>query len=377
MSFKNNFKIQAYQPLFLIGILHALFGTFIWVLYALKLIDYPGYRHADHMIGGFLFSFVAGFLLTAIPNFTGTSVCSKKELLIASSLALAALIFGGNFFTTALLIFLVIFFIGRLSKRIFKPPPQFIFLPFGLLSGIFGGVTLCLIDNQIIDIKFMPIGKLFYYYAAILNIIIGVGSKLIPALLGWAPPPTPASLVEGSNNLNQFQRKFPIILAILLFLSFLIEFFGRQDIGRILRSLIATIIAFKVWRLYLIPPQKTKMAFWLWISAWFLVVGLWVHALFPELNIHAAHLFFVGGFGMMTTIISSRVILSHGNYGLDIESKSKIYAFCSLMFMLAAITRFSAPWTPNYINHLGYAAACWIIAMLVWCVIFIPKIFNR
>ncbi len=207
-----------------------------------------------------------------------------------------------------------------------------------------------------------------------LFIVLGIGSKLIPALLGWGSLPTPESMVKSPKKLNNIQKIIPYILTICLFFGFILEAFGFFILGRILRALGASWIGISLWKLNRFPQQKTKMAFWLWISSWALLFGIWIHALFPKLNIQAAHIFFISGFGLMTMMISSRVILSHGNHGYEKETNSRSYAIVSIVIFISAITRFTAPWTPNYIHHLGYASFCWIVAIIIWSYHFLVKL---
>ena len=64
-----------YRIFFPLGVLLGTAGVSIWLLYWLGLTaGYSGRAHAFVQIEGFLYAFIAGFLLTAIPRFTGTTV---------------------------------------------------------------------------------------------------------------------------------------------------------------------------------------------------------------------------------------------------------------------------------------------------------------
>ena len=114
------------------------------------------------------------------------------------------------------------------------------------------------------------------------------------------------------------------------------------------------------------------------MSAWSLILGTWAPALFPSFAIHGVHLAFMGGFGLMTLMIASRVTLAHGGYGLELEANSKAIAITGVLILFAAATRVTAILIPNsYLPHLAYAAMIWIIALGVWSWSFIPRMLMK
>jgi len=68
-----------YRILFPLGILLGVMGVSIWPLYYFGITEgYSGRAHAFVQTDGFLYAFIAGFLLTAIPRFTGTEAPSRR-----------------------------------------------------------------------------------------------------------------------------------------------------------------------------------------------------------------------------------------------------------------------------------------------------------
>ncbi len=371
-------KIDPYQILFPLGLAHAIFGGSLWILFSLKLAPYPGPLHAHHMVDGFLLSFAAGFLLTAIPRFTGADRSSPTELMIATALSVLSFFESRSIVAFGMLLFLSTFFGRRIKKRTFSPPPHFLFLPIGLLLGLSGSALLSLVQFGFIDARCLTAARLFLYYGMMLSFLLGIGAKLISALLGWTAPPT--HRIEPLNSLNRPQKLssnkwvIPSTQGAVFLSSFAIELAVAPGVGRAIRASCATWIGIQNWKLYKKPQVQGKLPFWLWISAWFLISGLWIHALFPSLGIHAAHLIFISGFGLITMLVASRVTLAHGGYSLELESRSKIFATTSLLIILAALTRVTAAWTPTYFQHLAYAGAVWVISILGWSAFFLPKI---
>src|SRR5689334_19444983 len=78
-----------YRILFPLGIVLGASGVSIWPLYYYGITEgYSGRAHASVQSGGFLFAFVAGFLLTAIPRFTGTAAPSRGSQYILAGIIL-------------------------------------------------------------------------------------------------------------------------------------------------------------------------------------------------------------------------------------------------------------------------------------------------
>src|SRR6476646_10948863 len=85
-----------YRLFFPLGILFGLAGVAIWPLYSFGLTaTYSGRSHAFVQIYGFLYAFVAGFLLTAVPRFTGTQPPSLPTQLSLAAVRLVAAVSSG------------------------------------------------------------------------------------------------------------------------------------------------------------------------------------------------------------------------------------------------------------------------------------------
>lgn len=358
--------VQPYQIFFPIGVLYGIWGTFLWILHALGWIAYPGIMHAGLMITGFLFSFALGFLMTAVPRFTGARFASKNELIFATGLSLIS--FAGIYpavFSLIILIFIAIFFLSRFRERIYTPPVHFIFIPLGIIIGILGSILI---------INDSPVGRVFLYQGTMLCFVLGVGGKLVTALLGWGALPTTQFESLGIKKKSKLPPWNVLIPFILLLLGFALEFSDLLAFGRVLRAIAGFWVGIAAWKIHKLPAQPGRLSMWLWISCWGLVTGLWIYALVPNMGIHGMHFTFISGFGLMTLMIASRVTLAHGGYDLTLELKSKTLLWTSSLVILSAITRVIAPYSLTYFNHLAYASATWIVAMVIWVIPFLPRI---
>lgn len=367
--------IAPYRVLFPLGFFHAVVGASYWVLHALGFLEYPGVQHAHEMFTGFLLSFAAGFLLTAIPRFTGAQSCTRTELSLGAALSLLTFSVHSAWLTLTMLLFLASFFFRRFMKEgEFSPPPHFVFLPVGLTLGLSGSAILTLIEFGQMDSKYLVPARLILYSGTMLAFLLGIGAKLISALLGWSAPPT-------HHQIQPLHKKgmnaVPFIQAGLFLLSFALEIGVHPGLGKGLRAACATWIALQNWKLHHRPLAQGKLPFWIWVTGWLLLIGLWIQAFFPSLGIHASHLTFVMGFALIVFMVASRVTLAHGGYPLECESKSKVYAVTAISLIIAGTTRFIAVWTASYTRHLGYAAITFIFGLGVWGYYFLPKLLRR
>lgn len=362
-----------YKILFCIGIIYGLLGTWCWIFVRLGWMPYPLFKHAEWMVLGFLLSFATGFLMTAIPRFLNAPVCELWELIAASVLAM--LPFGGLWASAEWIAWggilqlgwLMFFGMKRILKRSFLPPPSFVFLPVGILSGLVGCIFIGLNPSA-------P-GRVLLYEGMMLAFVLGIGSKLVTALLGWSKP-IQVQLIESRFWKNSDSIFF--IEAIAFGFGSLFHALGRAPMGDLCWSLVATSVGFRLWKVYRLPQARGSLAYILWLSTIFIIVGLWLVVAFPAHRIHMMHFIYIGGMALMTLMIATRVILSHGGYSLDLELNSRPLLIIGCLFLFAAATRVSAPFIQNelYFSHLAYAGGTLSLAFLVWGAMFLKKIFK-
>ena len=367
-------KIDLYRIFFPAGWLLGFWGAFVWVLYFFNIIDYPGVLHPEIMMGGFLLAFVLGFLCTAVPRFTDSFPATKNEvqfsvfLVFALFLAqLKANIFYFRICSFSIFLFLAYFLLRRFINRKANPPAPFLFVGVGIITGLSGSLILLLSNFDFVGPSVFALGRLFIVQGYILSFVLGIGSRLIPSLLGFAPPPD-----QSQKGLGV---KIYLILALIFLSTYFVEAFLSDYFGMILRDLIIIFIAFVPWKIYKKPTRKAVHAYGLWISCWFLLLGHIGASLFANYKIHFMHLFYIGGLSLMTLLIATRVTLSHGGHNVGLELKSRALYGLIILFIVAALTRLSAGFLPSqYLSHLLYAAVVWISGLTLWGIVFIPRI---
>lgn len=355
-----------YRPLFFLGTITAIIGAGLWIPFGFHLLGfYPGRMHAHLMMGVFLLSFASGFLMTAIPKMTGTHPSSKIELFIQIISLILATGIGlinkeSNLFFMAMLLNLIVllFFVGkRFWVKQNDLPDVFPFVLAGIFSGIFG----CILWMA----GFISIGHRLFYLNFVLCLVVGVGSKLIPALLRLNP---------GKPN----SQKASIILAAVLTFSCFVDDIDFWSIGPWVRAIAVAWVGIFYWRVFGKSNLVSGLTRGVRLSALSVILGTILLAANPIYRMEWLHLIYVSGFTLLTFMVASRVILAHGGFDLRLEVKNWRIPSAVGLILLAAATRAFAPfWPQGYERHLAYSALCLVLAIVIWGGFFLPKLIVR
>jgi uncharacterized protein involved in response to NO len=374
-------KPDPYRLFFPLGISFGLAGVSIWPLYYFGLTaGYSGRAHALVQTEGFLYAFVAGFLLTAVPRFTGTDAPSRLTqfvlagaltvLVVASELqafALGAAIFVAVHFTLLVLV------ARRFARRQHNPPPTFVLIGLGLLAGALGAVLNFGVAWNIVPASWDLLGKRLLTEGMMMLLVLGIGGFLGPRLLGFAAlpefavgggrterPPAPARL-EGIVALRWAAAGLAIVLS-------LVAEYGFGAAGMVVvRSVVVTAVILGTLQLWRLPIVRTTLSWCVWIAHWLIVASVWLIALAPRYRVDFLHVLFVGGFSLLILAVGTRVTLSHGGHDLRQEQRSWPLRAGLTMGLTAMLARIGAPFAPDvYFEHLAYAAVLWIGGMIAW-----------
>lgn len=221
------------------------------------------------------------------------------------------------------------------------------------------------------------ISRIFFFKGMVLAMILGVGSRLIPALTGWAELPKFQISKKADGKQSRLSvNPYWVFHAIAYVVALSLELRDYPVPGSLLLALVVSSIAIRAWKIHRLPNVKTPFAHAIWISCYFILFGLWGNVFFPQYSVHVLHLLYVGGFGSLTMMIASRVVNSHGGYNVARTEKSKIYYFILGILLMASLTRVFAFFVPRlYLSHLNYAAVTWILGIILWCYYFLRRIF--
>lgn len=358
----NKFISEPYRLFFPLGTFFFLCGILLWVPLIFFPSEYPVLLHRSLMLTGFTGAFIGGFLMTAVPKFSGTSPARSLEVILFFLFTLIGL--GASFSQDEKLVILlstlqplmILFFLfSRILKRKQNPPYSFIFIFVGLILWIVSGI---------LGFQFEPEDfKRLHYEGAISAIILGVGSRLIPGILGHV------EIVKTQRE--AYERPVPLLRTVpihffILIALFITSYFLSEEIGNYIRLGVVAFIGLKYWLLYKTPKDKTALTWCIWISGWLIVLSFLLRALLSDAGIHASHALFINGIALLSFLIATRVIQSHGPDDKSLENKKTLFVVTALIFLSSA-TRISAYLMPEtYLRHLSYSAIVLALAVIIW-----------
>jgi uncharacterized protein involved in response to NO len=362
-----------YRLFFPLGIFLGVMGVSIWPLYYFGITEgYSGRAHAFVQTDGFLFAFIAGFLLTAIPRFTGTEPPAlRTQYALAAIVTASAITFEFHFFAVGNTLFvaaqamLIALAIRRFRQRQQEPPETFALIGIGLLAGALGALIDAGIALNILKPAWDLLGKRLLTEGMVLLLVLGVGGFLGPRLLGFAELP---KFVSPLKVQPQGRRAILYKIAGLAILISLIAEYGfGVSAMAFVRALAGTIVILTTVQPFRLPAVRTTLARCVWTANWLVIVSLWLVALFPRYRIDLLHVLFIGGFTLLILAVGTRVTLSHGGHSLALERASWPLRIGLVTGLVAMLARIGAPFAAfSYFEHLATAALLWIGGMLIW-----------
>lgn len=379
---KYAFLQLAFRPFFSVALAFAALSIFAWMLlylngWSLPVKNYPTMMwHAHEMIYGYAMAVVAGFLLTAIKNWTNRQTLNKAPLLGLVGLWLVPrlLPFSGN---ENLLI------VGAVLDVLFGIALFFAAL-YPLLkakqwaqAGIVSKLLMIAAANMAFYLGLFGVlndgGRIGLYagFYLLMALILTMARRLIPFFIEKGIDET----FEAKNY------KWIDISSLVLFL-----FFAISDLvapwSHITAALALSQFLLHSIRLYLWyhPSIWKKSLLWViytayaWITFGFLLKALAIWAgISPFLAVHG---FAYGGFGMLTLGMMTRVSLGHTG-----RSVFNPPAQLNRIFMLLAagsVFRIIFPLIDgsHYMWWIAASQILWIMAFLATLVIYLPMLIK-
>jgi uncharacterized protein involved in response to NO len=385
-SSESRFILFAYgfRPFFLLAGIYAIVPTGMlywamtsggWPAGALPLFAW----HGHEMLFGFVAAAIAGFLLTAVPTWTGAKAVSGLPLIGLALVWLAGRAVMSPWVQSSHVLAQIVSvaFFPALAATVAFPlirTRNFRNLPFLLLLGTlflgeasFHARYFNWFDGQAID------GLRLTINTAALMIVV-VGGRITPAFTRNAllamrrevtirshPAIDRAAILSVVAVLlgDVFAMNSPLTGWIALISSglLLIRLAGWGGLGALDIPLL--------WVLHLGA---------LWLAFAFALKGLWLLGAFSW-AVNWMHAFTVGAFGTMILGVMTRVALGHTGRPLRI-SRTVVVSY--VLVSVAALTRVFGPWlAPNlYTWVLAVSIVTWATAFLIFLVGYTPILFN-
>lgn len=333
--------------------------------------------HAHTMIFGYAIAVIAGFLLTAVANWTDRPALSGLPLagLVGLWIIARALSLAGNGSTLLLLALVDVLFSAGLLAAVAVP---IMHSRQWRQAGILAKILLLGVANATFYLGVAGLldhgirWGLYSGFYLVLALVLTMGQRVIPGFIERG-----LGLTHTLRN-----RKWITISSLLLFLMFWIaEVFVQSPVySAVLAGMLFVVHLVRLYDWHVQPLWRKPLLWTLYLAYGFMVGGfalqaatLFVPSLPPFLPVHA---FAVGGIGLITLGMMARVSLGHT--GRNIHSPPRLLAPALLCLLLSALVRVVPPLfdMTHYMIWINLSQFLWISAFLAFLCLYMPMLFK-
>ncbi len=332
--------------------------------------------HAHEMLYGYGMAVVAGFLLTAVKNWTGIQTLNGRPLMALFMLWCSArvlFLFGTAFLPWAAAADMLfgLFLTGAIAKPIIKAKQW-------MQLAVVSKVVLLWVGNLVFYLGCYGIltsGMLYAINGAILlfiSLILMIGRRVIPFFIERG--------VETKIQLKQYKWLDVSILAVFIALFINVIFIQISNLTSLLAWVLFALNGYRLRNWHAAGIWRVPLLWSLYLSAWLINVGFLflgleasgLQAKYSNLYILTLHLFTIGGIGLMTLGMMSRVALGHT--GRDIRKPSRYMGFAFAGIVASVVFRSLVPMlsAQHYANWVLISAILWILSFAVFVAVYAP-----
>ncbi len=368
-----------YRPFFLFSALWAAFAVPLWIaLFSGALVPPmslpPMIWHVHEMVFGFAAATVAGFLLTAIPNWTGRMPLQGAPLIalvllwLAGRMACLAAGVIGPTATAALDLAFPVAFLGVVAREIIAGR-NWRNLP------MLGALSSLLVANFLVHLEALrgvssaALGNR-WGVATLLALISLIGGRIIPSFTrNWLVRQRPEIALPAPFGMIDRAALASTLVALIFFV---VDPGGRALPWAALAAGVMLSLRLRRWRGLAALREPLLIVLHLgygWLAFGFLLLAL--DAFLPWLpQSSALHALTVGAIGTMTLAVMTRATLGHS--GRPLTAGVGTVAIYGLI-TLAALLRLSAPFAGvHYLHALALAGIAWSAAFLLFAALYAP-----
>jgi uncharacterized protein involved in response to NO len=371
------------HPLFALGFraFFALAGLFALILIALwtslfngsLVIDnyYPTtYWHAHEMLFGYSLAVIAGFLLTAVKNWTGVQTVQGDKLAGLCLLWIYGRLvpFYSELIPDTLIALIDFSFLPTLAYFVAQP-----ILKSGKMKNLFFVALLLLmaLGNGLIHAEILGFSEgsaikgLYVVMAVITMIILIIAGRIFPFF-------TEKGLKGVIAIRNPLFDALAIGTSLVVFLCLIFDISGLFLTVISIAAVISHLLRVAGWyvqKIWYVPLLWVLYMGYAWIIIGFVLISLASVSILP-LSI-AIHAFTVGGIGVLTLGMMARVSLGHTG---RILKASNTIAIAFVLINVAALFRVLMPAIiPNgYTHFLMISTYCWLAAFSLFIFVYVP-----
>lgn len=366
-----------FRPFFLGASLFAIISIASWMLVYFSYVTIAienisvSQWHAHEMLYGYSMAVVAGFLLTAVKNWTGHPTLFGKPLIVLFLLwAVARILF---LFGSALLPYVAgadllfgLMLIIAISIPIVKTKQW-------KQLAVVSKVTLLWIGNIVFYLGCFGIlsnGMQYAINGAILlfiSLILMIGRRVIPFFIERG--------TETRAQLTQYKWLDVSILVLFIALFINAIFINNLYLSTLFAWSLFVLNGYRLINWYISGIWQVPLLWSLYLSAWFINVGFLFYGIPSQhgsLSILTLHLFTIGGIGLMTLSMMSRVALGHT--GRDIKKPSRLIWLAFLLLIASVLFRAVFPMFTSqfYSSWVMLASILWILSFAIFAIIYTP-----
>jgi len=370
-----------FRPFFLGAGIFAMITIALWAAIYLFGLSLPmqsinGFQwHAHEMIYGYVLAVIAGFLLTAVNNWTGLKTVSPTMLTILFALWLAVrvcFVISANLIWAAAMLDLVfsLLLVIAVSRPVIirKQWKQMAILSKLMLilicNGLFYLGALGLVENGV----YLGIYGGLYL---VVGLILTMGRRVLPFFIE-----------NGVGyQVDLFNSKWLDLSGLALFLGFFVSelFLHQQVVSAWLAAALFLVNAVRLVGWHTPGIWKKPLLWSIYLSFWCITSGFLLFAaghwfaVSPYLAIHA---FAYGGIGLITIGMMSRVSLGHT--GRDVSKPPIVIGTSFGLLFVGVISRVLMPivYAEQYVIWIGLSQLLWIAAFFVFTITYFPVLIK-
>ncbi|HSI44532.1 MAG TPA: NnrS family protein [Methylophilus sp.] len=367
-----------FRPFFLLAAAFAAISIAAWMWSYLRFTLPPLFYvtasqwHAHEMLYGFAFAVIAGFLLTAVKNWTGIPTLQGRPLL------------G-----------LVVCWAG--ARGVMLITPNWIMLA-AILDISFNLWLMLAIASPIVKVKqwrqlgvlskvaLLSAGNAAFYAQALGWSMSGANSALwmglllnVSLILVISRRILPGFIERGVQEEVSLKNaawadRLLILALVALLLNILIFDFTQANI--VLGLTIGTINSIRVWRWHTPGIWQMPLLWSFYCGLWLINAGFFMFAMSFVIDslprILAIHCWAIGGIGVITLAMMARVSLGHTGRNIHTPPRSVSWIFGLCITATASRVFLPLLIPETYQTSVMLAAICWIAAFTWFCIAYWP-----
>ncbi len=366
-----------FRPFFLGASIFAILTIMLWMLVYFSQVNIdinnisPSQWHAHEMLYGYGLAVVAGFLLTAVKNWTGVATVHGRSLIALFflwAIARVLFLFGTTYLPAAALADMAFgcMLVGAIALPIIKAKQW-------KQMAVVSKVLLFVVGNLVFFLGYFGLlenGMLYAINGALLllvSLILMIGRRVIPFFIERG--------TDKKIVLKQY--KWLDISILLIFVALFINaiFIQAANYTVLLAWTLFVLNGYRLINWHTPGLWRVPLLWSLYLSAWFINFGFLFYGFqvsATNMSIFTLHVFAIGGIGLITIGMMARVALGHT--GRDIRKPSPWVSLAFVCVIVSMVCRVLLPMMniELYPVWVLSSAVFWIIGFAIFASIYIP-----